>query len=51
MAGGRAESHGRKNVVLLDIMLPGVDGITLARELRAKNPNIGIIMLPAKMMR
>ena len=36
------------DLILLDIMLPGVDGITLARELRAKNPNIGIIMLTGK---
>ncbi len=36
------------NLILLDIMLPGVDGLTLARELRAKNPNIGIIILTGK---
>lgn len=36
------------DLILLDIMLPDVDGITLARELRAKNPNIGIIMITGK---
>jgi len=36
------------DLVLLDIMLPDVDGITLARELRVKKPNTGIIMLTAK---
>ena len=36
------------DLILLDIVLPGVDGITLARELRVKNPNIGIIMLTGK---
>lgn len=36
------------DLILLDIMLPGVDGLTLARELRVKNPNIGIIMLTGK---
>jgi two-component system, OmpR family, torCAD operon response regulator TorR len=36
------------DLVLLDIMLPGVDGITLARELRVKTPDIGIIMLTSK---
>ena len=35
-------------LILLDLVLPGVDGITLARELRIKNPTIGIIMLTAK---
>jgi len=38
----------KPNLVLLDIMLPGVDGITLARELRVKQPDIGIIMLTGK---
>ena len=36
------------DLVLLDIMLPDVDGITLARELRVKKPDTGIIMLTAK---
>lgn len=36
------------DLILLDIVLPGVDGLTLARELRVKNPNIGIIMLTGK---
>ena len=35
-------------LILLDHVLPGVDGITLARELRIKNPTIGIIILTAK---
>ncbi|MEE8328190.1 MAG: response regulator transcription factor [Nitrosomonadaceae bacterium] len=36
------------DLILLDIMLPGVDGLTLARELRVKKPKIGIIMLTGK---
>ena len=36
------------DLVLLDIILPGVDGITLARELRVKKPDTGIIMLTGK---
>ncbi len=36
------------DLILLDIMLPGVDGITLARELRVKKPGTGIIMLTGK---
>ena len=35
-------------VVILDIMLPGIDGFEVCRILREKLPNIGIIMLTAK---
>jgi len=35
------------DLVILDVMLPGVDGLTLARELRAQS-SIGIIMLTGK---
>lgn len=35
-------------VVILDIMLPGIDGYEVCRILREKIPNIGIIMLTAK---
>ena len=35
------------DLILLDLMLPGDDGLTLARELRTKT-DIGIIMLTAK---
>lgn len=34
-------------LIILDLMLPGVDGITLARELRAKS-DLGIIILTGK---
>jgi DNA-binding response OmpR family regulator len=39
--------RGHPDLIILDLVLPGVDGITLARELRAKT-NIGIIMLTGK---
>jgi two-component system, OmpR family, response regulator len=36
------------DLVLLDLMLPGEDGFSLARSLRAHDPNIGIIMLTGR---
>lgn len=42
------EQKGNFDIALLDVMLPGIDGFSVCRELRAKNNNIGIIMLTAK---
>lgn len=36
------------DIVLLDLMLPGDDGLALARWLRARNPDIGIMMLTGR---
>jgi DNA-binding response OmpR family regulator len=36
------------DIMVLDLNLPGKDGVTLARELRAARPEIGIIMLTAR---
>ncbi len=36
------------DVVLLDIMMPGIDGVSVCREIRKDNGNIGIILLTAK---
>ncbi len=36
------------HVVLLDIMLPGIDGFEVCRRIRAGNTKIGIIMLTAR---
>ncbi len=36
------------DVAVLDIMMPGVDGITVCKELRKQSSEIGIIMLTAK---
>lgn len=38
----------RPDIVLLDIMLPGIDGFEVCDRLRASFPNLGIIMLTAK---
>lgn len=40
--------NGRFDIALLDIMLPGIDGISVCRRLREENSSIGIIMLTAK---
>lgn len=39
---------GDFDIALLDVMMPGMDGISLCRELRRRNSNLGIIMLTAK---
>lgn len=38
----------KPHVVVLDIMLPGIDGYEVCKRLRISHPNIGIIMLTAK---
>jgi len=42
------ESPDSFDIALLDIMLPGMDGLELCRQIRETNKNIGIIMLTAK---
>jgi DNA-binding response OmpR family regulator len=40
--------HGAFDVVLLDIMMPGIDGFAVCKKLRELSPALGIIMLTAK---
>jgi DNA-binding response OmpR family regulator len=36
------------DVVLLDVMLPGVDGLQVARQLRSRKDDVGVLMLTAR---
>ncbi len=42
------DDPGSFDVALLDIMLPGINGLALCEVIRKDNPRIGIIMLTAK---
>lgn len=46
--GGELAQKGTYDVILLDIMLPGKDGISLCRDLRARGLTTPIIMVSAK---
>ena len=39
---------GNFDIVLLDIMMPGIDGFTVCKKLREKSSTLGIIMLTAR---
>ena len=42
------ESNGKFDIALLDIMMPGINGMEVCKKLREKSSNLGIIMLSAK---
>ena len=46
--GALAAAQGRRpNLVVLDLMLPGIDGLEVCRRLRAEDPTLPVIMLTA----
>ena len=42
------QADGPVDLALLDIMLPGIDGLEVCRRLRESSPGIGIILLTAR---
>jgi two-component system OmpR family response regulator len=45
---GALLAHARPDIVILDLMLPGEDGLSICRRLRAHGGSIPILMLTAK---
>jgi DNA-binding response OmpR family regulator len=43
-----ARENGAFDIAVLDIMMPGIDGISVCRQLRAQSGQLGIILLTAK---
>src|SRR5712664_4389388 len=48
IAGIESAVKNRPDVVVLDLMLPKMDGLAVCKELRQKNPQMPILMLTAK---
>ena len=42
------DARGAFDIAVLDIMMPGIDGVTVCKELRRRSGRLGIIMLTAK---
>lgn len=42
------EQNGNFDVALLDVMMPGLDGFEVCKEIRKRSSSVGIIMLSAK---
>ena len=42
------EQNGDFNIAILDIMMPGMDGLAVCKEIRKRSNTIGIIMLTAR---
>jgi DNA-binding response OmpR family regulator len=48
LEGCASALSGRYDLVMLDVMLPGMDGFAICREVRAKRPTQPVIILTAK---
>ncbi len=48
IAGIETATRNRPDVVVLDLMLPKMDGLSVCKALRQKNPQMPILMLTAK---
>src|SRR5690349_25165240 len=48
LAGVQAALNDHPDAIVLDLMLPKMDGLAVCRELREKAPYIPILMLTAK---
>jgi DNA-binding response OmpR family regulator len=48
LKGLETARSGAFDLILLDVMLPGMDGFSVCRELRKEGSEVGIIMLTAK---
>ncbi len=46
--GLRAALEEHPDLVLLDVMLPGLDGFSICREIRRRKPNQAVVMITAK---
>jgi two-component system response regulator RegX3 len=47
-AGLRAALETPCDLVMLDVMLPGLDGFSICREIRRRRPNQAVVMITAK---
>ncbi len=44
----KAFKEARYDLILLDLMLPGIDGLTVCQSIRLENPHVPILMLTAR---